>query len=321
MQKLVFVCALACFAATAWAAKLPDPVTFSAAIERGDEVAAKRWLSTGLPPDFEGRNIGTGLMIGAWEGNVAMMEVFHNAGADVNYVNTHGEQALLHAAWKGKLDAVRWLVERGAQFDREGKAWSALHYAAFAGHRDVLAYLLEKGANPNALSTNGSTPLMMAAREAQFEIATSLLAAGARTDIVNEHGENAARWAIRNNNLKIAKLIDASALTQASEESIASAFDRATPVIRSRPVADSVDLLLADAQRLEGLGRRDEALVAYRQAMTALKNVDQKVVKPRATLTGVTIRAQRSNPKKQRTALTYKKQRSTAKAPTNRKKK
>ena len=314
MRKLLLVCVLSWSAAIIWAANLPDPITFSAAIERGDRDAAKRWLSGGMPPDFEGTNIGTGLMIGAWEGNLPMMEIFHKAGADLNYANVHGEQALLHAAWKGKLDAVRWLVERGARADREGKAWSAMHYAAFAGHRDVVAYLLERGANPNALSTNGSTPLMMAARESKQDIATVLLAAGARTDIVNEHGENAAQWAVRNNNLKIAMLIDASALSQITEESVAAAFERATPIIRSRPVPDSVDLLLAEARRLESLGRRDQALATYRQAMDALGKVDQKVVKPKSTLTGVTIRAKRANPKKQITSLAYSRNRSSAKA-------
>lgn len=321
MRKILLACVFFWCAANVWSANLPDPVTFSAAIERGDRDAAKRWLNSGLSPDFEGRNIGSGLMIGAWEGNLPMMEIFFKAGADVNYINVHGEQALLHAAWKGKLEAVRWLLEHGAKIDREGKAWSALHYAAFAGHRDVATYLLERGANPNALSTNGSTPLMMAAREARQDIATALLASGARTDIVNEHGENAAQWALRNNNLKIAKLIDASALTKASSESVAAAFERATPIARSRPVPDSVDLLLAEAQRLEGLGRRDEALVAYRQAMAALHKVDQKTDQPKAALTGMTIRAKRANPKQQSTALNYSGHRVAPKASKKRAKK
>ena len=289
-----------CCVSNALAAGLPDAVTFSVVIERGDQTTAKRWLSSGLPPNFEGKTIGSGIMIGAWEGNLPMMEIFLNAGADINYTNAIGEQALLHAAWKGKLNAVRWLVEHGARLNRDDKAWSALHYAAFAGHREVVAYLLERGADTNALSTNGSTPLMMAAREAQQEIAQTLLAAGARTDIVNEHGENAVQWAMRNNNLKIAKMIDSAALSQG-----AAAAAAVMPLPRSRPVPDRADQLLAEARRLEALGQRDKALVPYRDAMAAIRATERKVDKPNLPLTGVTIRAKRKDPKKQSTGLVY----------------
>lgn len=189
------------------AAGLPDRITFSVALERGDLPLARQWLDAGLPPDFEGSVIGSGLMIGAWEGSIPMMELFLAHGADVNRVNAVGETALLHAAWKGHLEAVRWLLAHGAQASRPDKQWGALHYAAFAGHAAVVRVLLEQGANVDALSPNGSTPLMMTAREGHAGVATQLLAAGARRDIVNDNGENAVHWAMRNNNLIMAREI------------------------------------------------------------------------------------------------------------------
>jgi ankyrin repeat protein len=153
-------------------------------------------------PDFEGSVIGSGLMIGAWEGNIAMMELFHSRVAPTSTkANRLGEQALQHAAWRGQLAAVRWLVERGARINRDGPEWSALHYAVFAGHADSRRPTCWGAAPISMPSTNGSTPLMMAAREGQGAIARTLLAAGARRDIVNEQGENAVHWAMRHNNL------------------------------------------------------------------------------------------------------------------------
>ena len=284
---------------------LPDPVTFFVAIERGDLSLAREWLDAGLAPDFEGRMIGTGLMIGAWEGNIPMMELFVAGGADINKTNSVGEQAVLHAAWKGHLDAVRWLVEHGARLNRQGKEWAALHYAAFAGHAEVVSYLLERGADVNALSTNGSTPLMMAAREGKEAIARTLLAAGARRDIVNEWGDDALRWAMRYNNLKIASEIAGSESFSVAAAQPAASWGQPQ---RSQPVSDRADMMLAQARKMEAAGRRDDALKLYRAALAAIRRADavaNKAAAPARAATGMLITARRSKPGAQTAALKY----------------
>jgi hypothetical protein len=70
MKILVLCLVLLLGAMPLRAADLPDARTFSAAIERGDLVLAREWLDAGLPPDFEGQVIGSGIMIGAWEGSI-----------------------------------------------------------------------------------------------------------------------------------------------------------------------------------------------------------------------------------------------------------
>jgi tetratricopeptide (TPR) repeat protein len=287
------------------AAGLPDAARFSNAIEQGDIAQAREWLDNGLPPDFEGKAIGTGIMIGAWEGNIAMMDLFISRGADINKANSLGEQALQHAAWRGHLPVVRWLVERGARINREGQEWAAIHYAAFAGHADVLNYLLERGADVNARSTNGSTPLMMAAREGKEAIAKTLLAAGARRDIVNEQGEDALRWAMRHNNLSIARSI-------AGNESFAVAATRPPvswgPPVRSQAVPDRADSLMAQARRMEAEGRRDEALRLYRAALATIRQVDasrKTTQAPPRVATGMVISARRGKPDAQSASLSF----------------
>lgn len=287
------------------AAGLPDTTTFSIAIERGDLSLAREWLDAGLPPDFEGRQIGTGVMIGAWEGNIPMMELFVARGADINKPNSIGEQALQHAAWKGHLAAVRWLVEHGARLNREGKEWSALHYAAFAGHAEILRYLLERGADVNALSTNGSTPLMMAAREGREAIAKYLLTAGARRDIVNEHGDDAMRWAMRNNQLRIAREIGGSETFAAAAARPPASWGRA---VRSQPVPDRADQLLSQARAMEAAGQRDEALQLYRAALAAIRQAEtiaRKAAAANRIASGMLITARRLKPDAQSAALNY----------------
>ena len=54
----------------------PSPTAFSVSMELGDMREAAAWLDAGLPPDFMGSRIGSGLMIGAWEGNIDLMRLF-----------------------------------------------------------------------------------------------------------------------------------------------------------------------------------------------------------------------------------------------------
>ena len=162
------------------AAELPDAVTFGIRVEQGDLATVEAWLADGLDPDFESERIGTGLMIAAWHGNIPMMELFVKRGANVNRTNRFKEQALMLAVWKGRRDAAVWLIEHGARINRSGNEWSALHYAAFAGHTDLARLLIEKKADVNAKSTNGSTVLMMAAREGREKIAAMLIESGAK---------------------------------------------------------------------------------------------------------------------------------------------
>lgn len=305
MRHLFLLLALLFGAVPLHAASLPDPARFSNVIEQGDVALAREWLDAGLAPDFEGRAIGTGLMIAAWNGNIPMMELFVTRGADINRTNAIGEQALQHAAWQGRLDAVRWLVERGARVNREGMEWSALHYAAFGGHADVVRYLLQSGADINALSTNGSTPLMMAAREGKEVIAETLLAAGARRDIVNEHGENAVTWAMRHNNLSIARAIGGSAAFAVAAARPAASWG--APV-RSQPVPDRVEVIMAQARRMEAEGRRDDALGLYRAALAAIRQADatRKIAPaPPRKATGMVITARRDKPDAQSAAVNY----------------
>jgi len=187
---------------------LPEPLRFGVEMELGNLKQAEVWLENGLPPDFMADRIGSGLMIGAWEGNVPMMALFHRYGADVNLENNAGEQALLLAVWKGHREAVEWLLQQGASLNRPLGKWSALHYAAFAGKKDLVVDLLAKGANIDARSPNGSTPLMMAIYDGHATIANFLLEKGANTRLTNDWGDGAMEWAMRYNQTGIARQID-----------------------------------------------------------------------------------------------------------------
>lgn len=112
---------------------------------------------------------------------------------DVDAVNADGETPLMMAALRGDLTSARQLLARGAAVQREG--WTPLHYAATGPEPRMVSLLLDRGASVDALSPNGSTPLMMAARYGAMDSADLLLARGADAGRVNERQLTAADFA------------------------------------------------------------------------------------------------------------------------------
>ncbi len=321
VKKLLIACLLCLGLLSPARAQLPDPVRFSAVLELGNLKQATAWLDAGLDPDFEGHLIGNGLMIGAWEGNLALMELFYLRGADLNRTNRFGETALMLAAWKNRQDAVRWLLERGAQPNRgngDERRWTALHYAAFGGHGELVETLLGSGADVNARSTNGSTVVMMAAREGHADLAKRLLEAGANPALKNDYGEDAVAWAMRQGNYGIARTFTSAAnFAELVRQAAGQPQPQPQPLPRrSQPAPDRVDELLRKARLAEMDGGRDAALLLYQQAWSELKTRQE----PRKVGAGETagnnparakapkamvIRAKRGTPERQSLSITY----------------
>jgi len=286
-------------------AELPDPVRFAVVIEAGDLTTVKGWLDEGLDPEFNADRVGTGLMLAAWEGNIDMMALFVSHGANINAMNAVREQPLMHAAWKGHRDAVRWLLDHGAQVNRGGLEWSALHYAVFAGHRDVVNTLIARGADINARSTNGSSPLMMAAREGHADLAQLLVNLGADTSIRNDWGDDALVWAMRYGNPQIARMV---ATPERFAEAARAPREQFGSATRSLPPPQRLAVLMKQIREAEAEGRsslalQEEYLAAVRELRAARAAEEQRA--QRAAPTGLEIRARRGAPGREQAILIY----------------
>ena len=109
----------------------------------------------------------------------------------VTTYSADGFTALHLAAFFGRPETVRFLLDRGADVDAAGTGWmtgTALHAAASSRQAETVAMLLEAGADPDARQSGGWTPLHAAARNGDLASVEALLAAGADPAAVNDEG-------------------------------------------------------------------------------------------------------------------------------------
>ena len=97
-------------------------------------------------------------------GYTDIAELLIDHGADVNGSEegswTPMRSPLHMAVFSGHVETTRLLLKRGANTEtRQGNRWTALHVALHQGHVDVAAVLLEHGADMNALDANQTAPI------------------------------------------------------------------------------------------------------------------------------------------------------------------
>lgn len=167
------------FAPAPAAAQADYAVYFFRAAQVNDAGRIKPLLARGLDPNVREPERGETGMIVALRNDA--MDVFALLLAqpkiDLEAQAGNGNTALMMAAFKNNMPAVKALLARGAQVNRPG--WTALHYAAAAGALDIMRLLLDQHAYIDAESPTKVTPLMLAAREGQEEAVKLLLQEGA----------------------------------------------------------------------------------------------------------------------------------------------
>jgi ankyrin repeat protein len=122
--------------------------------------------------------------------------------------SSDGFTALHFAAFFGKAEAARLLLEHGASVDvytRNPFANQPLHAAAAGRHLEVSRVLIAGGADVNATQHGGYTPLHEAAQHGDVEMTELFLSAGADRAATTDAGETAADLAMAAGHADLAK--------------------------------------------------------------------------------------------------------------------
>ncbi len=152
------------------------------AAENGDAAMLGALIAAGADPNAvfaEGESV---LMTAARTGDVAAIESLLDAGADVNATEARGGQtALMWAAAENNAPAVAALLAAGAERDvhESSGEFTALGFAVRAGAVDATRALLDAGADADATMPDGTSMIVLAVHNANYEVASLLLDFGA----------------------------------------------------------------------------------------------------------------------------------------------
>ncbi len=131
-----------------------------------------------------------------------LVEVGANVKA-IAYVRT----PLHYAAESGNVEAIKFLVSKGADVNAVTTAYmTPLHYAAESGHVEAIKFLVSKGADVNALM-NHITPLHFAARSGNVEAIKFLVIKGADVNAVTTAYMTPLHYAARSGNVEAIKFL------------------------------------------------------------------------------------------------------------------
>lgn len=106
-------------------------------------------------------------------GSVTLLKKCIQNGAVLDVQNHYGKTALYIAADEQMPEAVNVLLQHGALPDLQENElkWGALHKAVFHGNTEIVLSLVKAGADVNLLTSDGDTPLHMAAWKNRPKIA------------------------------------------------------------------------------------------------------------------------------------------------------
>ncbi len=129
-------------------------------------------------------------------------------GGDADLKDRDGRTALIHAAIDNKLDAAKLLLESRANADTQDRlGYTALHYAAQNYHPEMVSLLLSHRASVDAADVHGNTPLWRAVFNSQGrgDVIAILLGAGADPNRRNSHDTSPLELAHKIANHDVAK--------------------------------------------------------------------------------------------------------------------
>ncbi len=156
---LLFALGLAGCSEQASTPEADRPATLFDAAEQGNLVALDEFLVGSQWVNSRTACQWTPLMKAALNGHPEAVRKLLDKGAQVELVDKGGYSAMMLAASNGHVEVVRLLLDHGADIDRveQTQGMTALTWSAQRGQADTVRLLLERGADPSIRDAEGKT--------------------------------------------------------------------------------------------------------------------------------------------------------------------
>jgi ankyrin repeat protein len=203
-KKLLAICVVA---GAAWGAAADPSEAFYAAIRGNDLSKLQAMLAGGASANHKDARGLTPLMYAAAVGSADAMKILIEKGADVNTKNAFDSTALMWSVTD--INKVRMLLDRAADVNAVSKqGHTALLLAAMSdGAAPILRMLIDKGANVKAVDNNKMNGLLAASGANDLESVHIFVDAGLDVNSKDIAGNTPLMNAAGRSNLAMAKLL------------------------------------------------------------------------------------------------------------------
>lgn len=141
-------------------------------------------------------------------GNIHAIELFIEAGVDLEQRNSVGWTPLMMASFMGSEQVAILLTTAGADVNaRDNRGYGPLHWASNQGYTQVTELLVQKGAFVNVKSDRGLTPLLQASARGHADIVRLLIAKGAIVNDADDEGWTPLHKAVANDHEEVVEVL------------------------------------------------------------------------------------------------------------------
>ena len=163
-----------------------------AASSQGNLSMVSLLLEQGADVNAKGGYSGNALYLACRGNHITVVDLLLERGADVNARLSNGETALIKASYGSRLDTFQRLIEKGPDINLQDKHGNtALHMASKNVSNKIVAILVQEGANVDLQNEDGQTALFSASQNGYKEIVKTLLQGGADVNLQNIDGQTA----------------------------------------------------------------------------------------------------------------------------------